>query len=153
MGLNGLYLNMRGREAEGIVSAQERRRLLEELKGKLEALRDPVSGQQMISNAYISEDVFSANYLDRAPDIILGFRRGFRTVDNGAMGGFSERIVGDRMDWWSGDHCIDPLTVPASFLSSFRINRKVPDIRDIAPTILEYFNVKPTPAMTGKSLV
>ncbi|HDP94741.1 MAG TPA: hypothetical protein ENN40_05190 [Candidatus Aminicenantes bacterium] len=153
LGLNGLYLNMKGREAEGIVKPVQRRHLLNELKSKLEALRDPINGERIISNAYITEDVFSPTYLDRAPDIILGFRRGYRTVDNGAMGGFSEKVVDNRMDWWSGDHCIDPLAVPASFLSSFPINRKVPDIRDMAPTILEYFGVKPPPTMTGKPLV
>lgn len=153
LGLNGLYLNMKGREAEGIVTSAQRRHLLEELKGKLEGLHDPLNGERIISNAYITEDVFSPDYLDRAPDIILGFRRGYRTVDNGAMGGFSEKVVDNHLDWWSGDHCIDPLAVPASFLSSFPINRKVPDIRDMAPTILEYFGVKPPPAMTGKPLV
>ncbi len=153
MGLNGLYLNMRGRESEGVVNADQRRRLLEELKGKLESLRDPANGQQMITNAYISEDVFSPQYLDRAPDIILGFKRGYRTVDSGAMGGFSEKIVGDRMNWWSGDHCVDPLGVPASFLSSFPINRKVPEIRDLAPTILKYFGISAPPAITGKTLI
>ncbi len=153
LGLNGLYLNMKGREAEGIVTPAQRRQLLQELKIKLEGLRDPLNGEQMISNAYITEDVFSPTYLDRAPDIILGFRRGYRTVDNGAMGGFSERIVDNHMDWWSGDHCIDPQAVPASFVSNFSINRKVPDIRDMAPTILAYFGINPPPAMTGKPLV
>lgn len=152
LGLNGLYLNLRGREGSGIVTAQERRRLLEELKGKLEALTDPQSGARVITHAYISEDVFSRNHLDRAPDIILGFARGYRISDSSPLGQLAPEVVVDHLNWWSGDHLIDPLHVPASFLANFEINRDVPDIIDIAPTIVRHFGGQVPAGMTGKPL-
>jgi predicted AlkP superfamily phosphohydrolase/phosphomutase len=153
LGLNGLYLNMKGREREGSVAGSERRRLLEELKAKLEALVDPKSGEQVVSCAYISEDNFSKNYIQRAPDIIVGFNRGFRINDNSALGTLSREMISDNMSWWSGDHCVDPKKVPASFISSFKILKSVPDMQDVAPTILKYFGIATPAQMTGKALI
>ena len=153
LGLNGLYLNMKGREKEGMVSPTERRKLLEEIKGKLEMLADPKNGQKVISCAYISEDNFSEDFIVRAPDIILGFDRGYRISDESALGSLSRDVVSDNLNWWSGDHCVDPRKVPASFISSFKIHKRVPDIQDVAPTILKYFGIATPAAMTGKALI
>ncbi|MCK4835533.1 MAG: alkaline phosphatase family protein [Candidatus Aminicenantes bacterium] len=153
MGLNGLYLNQKGREGQGIVTRAERRKLLEELKAKLEMISDPKSGEKVIAQAYITEDHFSKDFLDRAPDIIVGFNRGYRCGDGAALGGFSEEMLSDRMDWWSGDHLVDPSLVPASFISSFKINNKLPHIKDLAPTILKYFGIEKVPTVKGKSLI
>ena len=153
LGLNGLYLNLKGREKEGAVAPEARRRLLEEIKSKLEALTDPKNGSRVISCAYISEDNFSKDHIDRAPDIILGFDRGYRISDESALGSLSQEMISDNMGWWSGDHLIDPKKVPASFISSFKIQKPAPDIQDIAPTILKYFGIATPAPMTGKPLL
>lgn len=153
LGLNGLYLNMKGREKEGLVSSVERRKLLEEIKGKLEMLSDPKNGNKVISCAYIAEDNFSKNFINRAPDIILGFDRGYRISDKSALGSLSQEVVSDNMNWWSGDHCVDPKKVPATFIANFKIQRQVPDMQDIAPTILKYFGIATPAQMTGKALI
>lgn len=153
MGLNGLYLNQKGRESQGIVTQSQRRKLLEELKTKLEGIRDPKNGETVVANAYITEDHFSRDYLYRAPDIIVGFNRGYRCGDGAALGGYSDQLIADRMDWWSGDHLVDPAVVPATFISSFKIKKKVPHIKDLAPTILKHFGIKNVPTVKGKSLV
>ena len=153
LGLNGLYLNMDGREGNGIVKLGERRKLLEEIKGKLEMLTDPANGEKVISTAYISEDNFSKDYIDRAPDIIVGFKKGYRSSNVSALGNFSSSLIYDNMDWWAGDHLIDPKWVPATFISSFKITKKVPEIKDLAPTILKYFGIANAPTISGKSLI
>lgn len=153
MGLNGLYLNLKGREGQGIVPPSGRRALLIEIKGKLEQLRDPQNGERVISQAYISEDHFSKDFLDRAPDIIMGFNRGYRCGDSAALGGFSREIIADNLDWWSGDHLIDPALIPASFISNFKINKKLPHIQDMAPTILKYFGINHFPTMKGTPII
>jgi predicted AlkP superfamily phosphohydrolase/phosphomutase len=153
MGLNGLYLNMKGRESQGIVSKEERRKLLEEIKGKLELLTDPKTGERVVTQAFISEDHFSKDFLDRAPDIIVGFNLGYRTSGDSALGGMNPEIVGDNMDWWAGDHCMCPSHVPATLITNFKINRKIPEMRDMAPTILKHFGIEHPSTMTGKSLI
>ncbi|MCP5049635.1 MAG: hypothetical protein GY940_20865 [bacterium] len=152
MGLNGLYLNMKGREAEGIVTKEKRRKLLDEIKAKLELLVDPKNGEKVVTNAFISEDNFTNKYPDRAPDIILGFNKGYRISGESAIGGMNPEVVADNMDWWAGDHCMNPLHVPATFISNFKINKKVPHITDVAPTILNHFGIKNPSTMSGKSL-
>ena len=62
-------------------------------------------------------------------------------------------MVSDNMNWWSGDHCVDPRKVPASFIASFKIQEQVPDIQDVAPTILKYFGIATPAQMTGKALI
>lgn len=153
MGLNGLYLNMKDREAEGIVTQEERRKMLELLKAKLEDLKDPENGKNVVSRAFISEDHFSKDFLDRAPDIIVGFNRGYRTSGGSATGNMSPKILDNNMDWWAGDHCMSPHHVPATFISNFKINKKMPELRDMAPTILNNFGVPVPPVMSGKSLI
>lgn len=153
IGFNGVYLNLRGRESSGIVTPSQKRKLLEEIKGKLEQFRDPKTGERVISNAYISEDHFSKDYLDRAPDIVVGFNKKYRSGDSSALGEFSVEEVADNMDWWSGDHLIDPLKVPATFISNFKINKRIPDMKDIAPTILKFFGINNPSTMKGKSLI
>lgn len=153
LGMNGLYLNMKGREKEGMVNTAERRKLLEEIKGKLETLIDPKNGQKVISCAYISEDNFSKDFIDRAPDIILGFDRGYRISNESPIGTLNREMIMDNMNWWSGDHCVDPKKVPATFIANFKIQRQVPDMQDIAPTILKYFGIATPAQMTGKALI
>jgi predicted AlkP superfamily phosphohydrolase/phosphomutase len=153
LGLNGLYVNLKGREKEGMVGSAERRKLLEEIKGKLETITDPKNGRKVISCAYISEDNFSKNFIGRAPDIILGFDRGYRISDNSALGTLSKEVVSDNMNWWSGDHCVDPKKVPASFISNFKIQKPIPDMQDVAPTILKYFGIATPAQMTGKAII
>ncbi len=153
VGLNGLYLNMKGRESQGIVTKNERRKLLEEIQGKLLEIRDPENGEQVITEAFISEDHYSPDFIVRSPDIILGFNKGYRSGDSSALGGVTKEIVMDNMNWWAGDHCINPRHVPASFFSNFPINKKIPSIKDMAPTILKYFGINETPTMNGDSLI
>lgn len=153
IGLNGLYLNLKGRETDGIVTKEERRKLLEEIKAKLEALRDPDTGAQIVTKAFISEDNFSPNFLDRAPDIIVGCNRGYRVGGASAMGGMKPVVASDNMDWWSGDHCMNPMHVPATFISNFKINTKIPHITDMAPTMLKAFGIETPKTMSGQSLI
>ncbi len=155
IGLNGLYLNLEGREAQGIVKESEKRKLLYEIKEKLLSYVDEKTGVKPISHVFISEEVFSHNHIKDAPDIIVGFNRHYRIANESALGTLSENIVSDNLDWWAGDHCISPYNVPASLITSFRLrnlSRKV-YIWDIAPTILKLFGVKNHSIKRGKSLI
>ena len=79
IGLNGLYINERGRESEGIVSpGAEKENLVREIARKLEEFTDPKTGEKVLKRAYVSADVYSGAYAGEAPDIILGFNRGYR---------------------------------------------------------------------------
>ncbi len=79
LGINGLYLNLKGREVHGIVEpGEEAEALLKELIERLEAEVDTVTGQQVIRKVYRADEVYSGSATALAPDLIVGYRRGYR---------------------------------------------------------------------------
>jgi predicted AlkP superfamily phosphohydrolase/phosphomutase len=153
LGINGLYLNKEGREFNGIVRPEQETSLLAELKRKLEALIDPATGEHPIKNAYIAKEVFKGRYVGTlSPDIILGFRRGYRASWKTILGGVPKDLFTDNLDPWSGDHCIDPTEVPATLVSTKKIKRSDPAIWDIGPTVLSELGIKIPESLEGKPI-
>ena len=61
LGINGLYLNLKGRERDGIVEpGDQREALLTELIERLEAVTD-VDGQPVIRGVYRSDQIYQGN--------------------------------------------------------------------------------------------
>jgi len=143
LGINGLYLNMEGREGTGIVKPEQTDWLLKELKRKLEAVVDPATGEHPIKTAYITKDVLKGKFVGTvSPDIIIGYRRGYRASWDTTLGEYPKELVVDNKDPWSGDHCIDPSEVPASVLANKKIAKSEPGIWDIGPSVLKEFGIK-----------
>jgi bisphosphoglycerate-independent phosphoglycerate mutase (AlkP superfamily) len=61
-------------------------------------------------------------------------------------------VFEDNTKSWSGDHCVDPKLVPGVLLSNRPINTSTPDIKDMAPTVLNLFGVEIPPYMQGRPL-
>ena len=153
LGINGLYLNKEGREFNGIVRPEQETSLLAELKRKLEALIDPATGERPVKNAHIAKEVFKGRYVGTlSPDIILGFRRGYRASWKTILGGVPKDLFTDNLDPWSGDHCIDPTEVPATLVSTKKIKKSDPAIWDIGPTVLSEFGIKIPETLEGKTI-
>jgi predicted AlkP superfamily phosphohydrolase/phosphomutase len=153
LGLGGLYLNLRGREPEGIVEpGGEARQLKAELMRKLTGLRDGPgdSGAIAIANMYDADAIYAGPYLDRAPDLIAGFSDGYRTAWGAALGHVRGPIFETNDHPWSGDHCVDPPLVPGVLFANRKIDAENPGLEDLAPTILEMFGVDPPVWMEGK---
>jgi hypothetical protein len=151
-GLGGLYLNLKGREAGGIVSQSEAGALRKELIKKLAGLRDEEKSQIGIRNVYAAGALYKGPYLDAAPDLIVGYAAGYRTSWEAAVGKVSARVFEDNTKAWSGDHCVDPLLVPGVLFSNRKVQAEDPGIEDMAPTALELFGVQPPAWMEGKSV-
>lgn len=153
LGLNGLYINLRGREKKGIVSnGPERDGLVERLIYELKEIRDPENGQQVILDVFDTRKEYTGPYTDQAPDLIIGYNRGYRSAWENAMGAFPTQLIKDNTNAWSGDHCVSPNVVPAVFLSNNRTRIINPKLQDLAPTILAEFGL-PVPAdMIGQPL-
>lgn len=153
-GLNGLYLNVRGREAEGTVSpGPEYDNLVREIAGKLEAYVDPVTGDRPVKKAYIPKEIYTGPYVDRAPDIIVGFNLGYRISWESPSGRLLPEIVADNTAKWSGDHCVSPDVVPGVFFINRSLRATAPRFHDLTPTLLQIFGVTPPKEMTGKSVL
>ncbi|MFN7919040.1 MAG: alkaline phosphatase family protein [Bryobacteraceae bacterium] len=153
LGLGGIYLNLEGREAQGIVKRSEAAALREELSVRLSGLRDAASGEVAIRTMYSTAKIYRGPYLDAAPDLIAGYADGYRISWDAAVGKVSTEIFEDNGKAWSGDHCVDPPLVPGVLFSNRKFEAADPGIEDMAPTALALFGV-PAPAwMEGKPLV
>ncbi len=142
MGLNGLYLNLKGREREGIVEpGTESEALKNELRTKLNGLVDPASGGIGITGVFDCDAVFAGPYVDNAPDLIVGYGAGFRASWDSVTGRVTTQLFEDNTKAWSGDHCIDPRLVPGVLFCNRKIAEEKPAIVDVAPTILKLFGL------------
>jgi predicted AlkP superfamily phosphohydrolase/phosphomutase len=153
VGLGGLYLNVRGREAQGTVDPADISGLSAELISHLAGLRDEATGQIAIQNVYAAKGIYSGPYLNAAPDLIVGYARGYRASWDAALGKVSTHIFEDNLKAWSGDHCVDPPLVPGVLFSNQKIDAEDPGIEDMAPTALQFFGIQPPEWMEGKSVI
>ena len=67
----GIYLNMAGREPDGIVRPDQRRETMLRVRAALLDTRDPWSGEPVFREVVPREALFEGPYLDRAPDLLL----------------------------------------------------------------------------------
>ncbi len=152
MGLNGLYLNLRDREFNGVVDPFEAHDVLNELVGKLENFRDPLNGKNVVKKAYKPQEAYRGNYISEAPDLVIGYQPEYRISDKSTLGEFPDKIIEDRKDKWSADHCMDPSSVPGVLFSNKEIVAKNPAIENLAATILDEFRIEPLPEMTKEQI-
>jgi len=145
-------LNMRGRERDGIVEPSEREALLEEIRGKLLAVRDPLDGQPVIAEVYRSDKVYSGPFAATGPDLVIGYNRGYRASWATTQGDLEDEVITKNDSEWSADHCIAADQVPGVIFSNRPILHGAPSLIDLAPTILEEFAVPVPEVMKGKSL-
>jgi predicted AlkP superfamily phosphohydrolase/phosphomutase len=152
LGLSGLYLNLRGRESQGLVAPEEAEGLKHAIVTELCALRDG-DGASPIRTVYKTSAIYNGPYLDAAPDLIVGYHEGYRVSWDSAVGAVSELMIEENEKAWSGDHCVDPVLVPGVLFSNQKIDASDPGIEDLAPTAMSLFGFKPSAWMEGKALL
>jgi len=153
VGLAGLYLNLKGRESQGIVDpGNEATRLRDEIVEKLTKLNDPDRNQPAIKQVYNALKVYSGPYKGEAPDLIVGYNRGYRASWETAVGEVTDKIFHDNTKAWSGDHCIDPSLVPGVLFCNRTIATEHPRLIDIGPTVLDMFGIETPGYMDGRPL-
>jgi len=156
LGLSHIYVNLQGRERLGIVSpGAEYSQLCNEIAAKLSRLKEPGSGDSVVSRILPRDELYTGPYVDRSGDLVIAFRRGYRTSEQTAVGGVpAQVVVPSRRKSWGADHCsVDPAEVPGVLFCNRLLRLAQPHLIDIAPTALELMGV-PVPAeLEGRSLV
>ena len=151
LGLNGLYLNLKGREKDGIVAPEQRDSLLAEIAAKLEATVDPKTGQRAVSHAYLRDKTYSAGgERDIGPDIVMGYAKGTRSSDDSAIGAVGREVLTDNMKMWSGDHCMDAPDVPGILATSRPLKKPATRLNNLAAAVLAEFGVESFPSAGPK---
>ncbi len=154
LGFGGIYLNLAGREARGFVQpGEEERAVKKEIIDGLKKLRDEDNRVDAVREVYDKYDIYSGPYVREAPDLIVGFRLGYRTSVKNVTGGLSEEVFEDNDYDWSGDHNFNPPDVPGMLFCNQKIATDSPSIIDIGPTVLDLFGVPVPPYCDGKSFL
>ena len=152
LGINGLYLNLKGRERDGIVEpGEEQERLTKQLVARLRAVRD-FNGETVIRNVYRADEIYSGDATALAPDLIIGYARGYRASWETCLGGLTEDVLLDNTAAWSADHCADALEVPGVLCCNRTLRSANPSLIDLAPSILTEFGLTPPASMQGKPI-
>jgi predicted AlkP superfamily phosphohydrolase/phosphomutase len=153
IGLTGIFINIKDKYSQGIVApGDEADRLREEIAERLGALMDPQSGTKAIKKVYIAPKVYRGPYKDQAPDLIVGYERGYRVSWDAAIGRTTREVFHANTKAWSGDHCVDPSVVPGVLFCNRLIDSQNARLVDIGPTVLNLFGLAVPDYMDGKVL-
>jgi len=158
VGLGMIFVNLRGRERNGIVDPADLPKLLDELTRDLLATRD--GGKAVVRDVHRMSEVHSGPHLDLESDLMVGLEAGYRvgwstttggmnlTQAEGTAGWKPAPSIEDNTNNWSGDHVsVAQDLVPGIFFC----NRKVAippegvDLLNIAPTVLALLGVPVPP--------
>ncbi|HLO29927.1 MAG TPA: alkaline phosphatase family protein, partial [Anaerolineales bacterium] len=154
IGLNSIYLNIRGREGQGIVSAEQVEDLLGEIRGKLLDWKD-TDHTSIIQKLRLKHEAYSGPYTRFGPDLVVGYASGYRASPETGLGKVPDSSLEPNTDHWGADHCMDSDVVPGVIFA----NRDLRDFgslsfRDI-PFLaigkhLDQSHIKPPSQATGQ---
>ena len=162
VGLGGIYLNLKGREREGILEeGTEAERVRKAIQSGLAGIPDTVTQRTAIRKVLRREELYSGPHAANAPDLLVNFSPGFRVSWQSAVGRFANALIEDNTRRWSGDHIIDPDAVPGILFMNESLapqkpsanGGRIPSIVDLAPTILNYLGVPVPQTMEGASII
>lgn len=151
VGFTSIFLNLEGREGKGIVPQENRQGVIDEMMGKLARLRD--GKRKVFTQVYAGSEIYTGQFVDEAPDIVVGFEPGYRMAWKSAIGGLDEEIISDNASKWKADHLIDSSHVPGVLFTNFDHSSDAPHITDIAPTLYALLGVEPPEGVEGESIL
>jgi predicted AlkP superfamily phosphohydrolase/phosphomutase len=154
LGLGGLYLNLQGREAQGIVRPEDAPPLKAEIARNLSGLQDPGRGGTVaIRSVRPREELYAGPFADESPDLVVNFAAGYRVSWGSSMGEVPEGTFEDNVKKWGGDHIIDPALVPGVLMMNRPFRADGARLLDLAPTILDALGVPRGADLEGNSLL
>lgn len=136
LGLNGLFLNIEGREPHGSVDPDRAAALKAEISERLADWRDPETGKPVVRRVFDGADEYQGPNTADAPELVVGYASGYRASWQTTLGGAPRKLIEPNRQKWSGDHCIDPALVPGVLFTSFKPERPIEGIGDIADYVL-----------------
>jgi len=145
MGLGEVYINLKGRESQGVVEpGAEYDNLKKELKERLVAMVDPETLEHPVRRVMAREDVYKKFDPNMIPDLFVMNNDGYRVSWQTSLGGVPKVVFEPNKAVWSGDHCsVDPEIVKGIFFMNQKLTTaRAPYIADVYPTVLARLGVK-----------
>lgn len=150
LGLNGIYVNLAGRERQGSVDPAAYQALVDRIEAELLELKDPRNGQNVVTLVVQPRRDFHGEHAADGPDLIVGYNRGYRSSWQSPLGKFPREVFVDNKEPWSGDHAIDYRLVPGVLISNRRITLERPALYDLTVSILDEYGIPKPPQMIGR---
>ena len=146
-----LFLNLRGREPHGIVEPEDAPAVVEEVVEGLRALKDPETGEPLVSDVWMRDDLYEGPFTSRAPDVTF-LPNDMRNKALGTLDFTSHRFVED-VYGNSGDHRMNGV-----FFFRGEGVREASEIEganliDVMPTLLHYLGAPVPVDVDGEPLL
>ncbi|MBU6996739.1 MAG: alkaline phosphatase family protein [Theionarchaea archaeon] len=146
-----IFFNVKNREEEGILTKEEYYDVREDVKKKLESMKDD-RGAPLKTKAFRPEDIYTGKHVSEAPDLIVYFGdlywRATESVGHDSIYSFETEIGPD--DCVHAQKGIFILKDPEERVSGRKENL---NIMDFAPTVLDLMGSKKVSDMDGHSLL
>jgi len=113
---------------------------------------DPKNRQHPIKQVFDVQRIYRGPYVRNAPDLIVGYYRGYRVSWDLVVGKMADETLFDNPRPWAADHCMAPTEVPGVLFSNQPIENKDVWIGDVAPTVLGLFGLEVPGYMDGQQL-
>jgi len=156
MGLGNVYINLKGREGQGIVNpGAEYEALTAEIRAKLPQYVDPQNGEHPVAYVFTRDEAYGTYDPALIPDLFPSNASGYRVGWQDSLGIVAKSIVEPNLDVWSADHCsVYPPLVDGILFANRKLDlSQKPYMADIMPTLLAIYDVPPTVELDGRSLV
>jgi predicted AlkP superfamily phosphohydrolase/phosphomutase len=152
IGSGHLYVNLRGRDAQGVVEpGPTYDALVADLRDRLGSLVDPVSGERLVSRVRTAREAYAGPHTSQGPDLVVTFAPGARLSWDSMLGGTAASAVAPNTERWEAEHAaIDEARVPGVWMSSVPLGASTISIMDVAPTVLQYFGVSIPAGVEGR---
>ncbi len=153
IGFNGLYMNLKGREGQGIIEPSKVPDLVAKISRELESFTDDETGRQPVAKVYRREDMYTGEMTPIMPEMLVGYQPGFRCSSPSVLGATGKVLV-DVNPWaWSGDHSMARDLVPGSLFASRAVTSQNPSILDLPVSILKWFGIDKPAQMNGQAII
>ena len=146
-----IFFNVKGREKYGLLTAEEYHDVREEVKKKLESMKDD-KGNVLGTKAFRPEDIYTGKYISQAPDLLVYFGdlywRGTESIGHDSPYSFETEKGPD--DCVHAQKGIFILKDPEERVKGKKENL---NITDCAPTVYDLLGIPHVPDMDGHSLL
>jgi predicted AlkP superfamily phosphohydrolase/phosphomutase len=153
LGFNAVYLNVAGREAQGIVPPDQVDAVAAELQAALVAMRDAETGRNPILRVDRGSSIYQGPRLAEAPDLVVGFDAGYGNSDESTLGEVPAALIEDNTSRWSGNHLMAPEVVPGVLLANRPLQGEGHDLQDVTATLYAWYGLSPVAGMTGQPVL
>lgn len=147
-----IFINLRGREPEGIVPPEEYEALRDEIARQMMTIVDPADGLPVVDRVYKKEELYHGRFLDEAPDL-LAIMRGLTYITRMGYEFAGERGVLFREPYTdeTGGHRLEGILIAAGpdIQAGALLERP---IVDLTPTLLQLQGCSAPSYMDGEPI-